>query len=92
MPLARYRSAATNFNLHASAQGVRLTSARRQIELHFSAPVELIIRDARNRDNRGIEISFPVSLGDLTNGQSVHAAFAIKAAGEVDKSPGEARD
>src|ERR1019366_8827702 len=30
--LARSHSASTNFNLHASAKGVRLTSARRQIE------------------------------------------------------------
>src|ERR1017187_9682266 len=81
------RSADTNFNLHASAKGVRLTSARRQIELNFPAPAELVIRDVRTRDNSSIEISFPVSLGGLTNGQSVHAAFAIKTTGEVDKSP-----
>ena len=85
--LARSRSASTNFNLHASAKGVRLTSARRQIELNFPAPAELVIRDVRTRDNSSIEISFPVSLGDLTNGQSVHAAFTIKATGDVDKSP-----
>ncbi|HZL77583.1 MAG TPA: hypothetical protein VFC17_01935 [Candidatus Limnocylindrales bacterium] len=85
--LARSRSASTNFNLHASAKGVRLTSVRRQIELNFPTPIELAIRDARNRDNSSIEISFPVSLGDLTNGQSVHAAFTIKVTGDVDKSP-----
>ncbi len=85
--LAKSRSATTNFNLHASAKGVRLSSARRQIELNLPAPAELSIRDARNGDNRSIEISFPVSLGDLTNGQSVHTKFAIKVAGEVDKSP-----
>jgi hypothetical protein len=85
--LARSRSATTNLNLHALAQGVRLTSSRRQIELQFPAPTELIIRDARNRDNNSVEISFPVSLGGLTNGQNVHTAFAITATGEVDKSP-----
>src|ERR1017187_2678226 len=85
--LARSRSASTNFNLRASAKGMRLTSARRQIELNFPTPIELAIRDARTRDNSSIEISFPVSLGDLTNGQSVHAAFTIKATGDVDKSP-----
>jgi O-glycosyl hydrolase len=87
LSLAKSRSATTNFNLHASAKGVRLTAARRQIELNFPAPAELIIRDVHNRDTSSIEISFPVSLGVLTNGQSVHAAFAIKATGEVDKSP-----
>jgi O-glycosyl hydrolase len=85
--LAAARSAGTNFNLHASAKGVRVASARRQIELNFPTPIDLVIRDARTRDISNIEISFPVSLGNLTNGQNVHAAFTIKATGEVDKSP-----
>ena len=85
--LAAARSAGTNFNLHASARGVRLVSARRQVELNFAAPVELVIKDVRTRDNSNVEVSFPLSLGNLTNGQIVRATFTIKATGEVDKSP-----
>jgi hypothetical protein len=77
----------TNLNLRASAKGVRVVSPRRQIELNFPAAVELVIKDVRTRDNDNIEVSFPVSLGNLTNGQNVRAAFTIKATGEVDKSP-----
>jgi hypothetical protein len=85
--LAAARSAGTNFNLHAAARGVRLVSARRQVELNFAAPVELVIKDVRTRDNSNVEVSFPLSLGNLTNGQIVRATFTIKATGEVDKSP-----
>jgi len=85
--LAATPSAGTNLYLRASAGGVRVVSPRRQIELSFPEPVELVVRDVRNRDNSDIEVSFPLSLGELTNGQNVRAAFTIKATGEVDKSP-----
>src|SRR5208283_3743265 len=60
---------------------------RRQMDLNLPAPAELIIRDVRARRGIDIEVSFPLSLGNLTNGQVVHAGFTIKAMGEVDKSP-----
>ena len=50
-------------------------------------PVEWVIQDVRARGGNAIEVSFPLSLGNLTNGQSVRATFTIKATGEVDKSP-----
>ncbi|MGB7746055.1 MAG: hypothetical protein WBN75_02055 [Verrucomicrobiia bacterium] len=76
----------TNLHLRASAKGVRVVSPRRQIELQFPAPVELVVQDVGTNGNRDIEISFPLSLGNLTNGQMVRAAFTIKATGKVDKS------
>jgi hypothetical protein len=85
--LAVTPSSGTNLYLRASARGVRVVSSRRQIEINFPAPVELGIQDVRNRGNSDIEVSFPLSLGNLTNGQNVRAAFTIKATGEVDKSP-----
>ncbi len=85
--LAAAPPSGTNLYLRASAKGVRLVAPRRQIESSFPGPAQLVIRDVRNRGNRDIEVCFPLSLGDLTNGQNVHAAFTIKATGEVDKSP-----
>jgi hypothetical protein len=73
--------------VRGSARGVRVISARRQFELNLAAPAEFVIQEVRNRGGSGIEISFPLSLGNLTNGQNVRAAFTIKATGEVDKSP-----
>src|SRR5208282_5097321 len=77
----------TNLYLRASAKGVRMAASRRQMDLNLPAPTELIIRDVRARRGIDIEVSFPLSLGNLTNGQVVHAGFTIKATGEVDKTP-----
>jgi len=85
--LAAARASGGNPKGRALAKGVRLISPRRQIEIQLPASAELVIRDVRNRGKNDIEVSFPLSLGDLTNGQTVRAAFTIKATGEVDKSP-----
>jgi O-glycosyl hydrolase len=87
IPLAAARSSGTNLHLRATARGARVVSPRRQIELELPAPVELIIQDVGTRGNGDVEVSFPLSLGNLTNGQDVRAAFTIKATGDVDKSP-----
>jgi hypothetical protein len=76
-----------NVYLRTPAKGVRVISKRRQIELHFPTPVELIVQDVGTNGNRNIEISFPLSLGNLTNGQMVRTAFTIQVTGKVDKSP-----
>ena len=85
--LAAAGSRGTNLYLRASAKGVRMAASRRQMDLNLPAPAELMIRDIRARRGIDIEVSFPLSLGNLTNGQVVHAGFTIKTMGEVDKSP-----
>jgi O-glycosyl hydrolase len=80
-------SAGTNHYLRASAKGLRVISPRRQIEIDFATPVEFVVQDVRNRGKTDFEVSFPLSLGDLTNGQTVTAKFTMKASGEIDKSP-----
>jgi hypothetical protein len=85
--LAAAPSSDTNVYLRASAKGVHVVSARRQIELNLPASAELVIQGVRNRGSSDIEVSFPLSLGHLTSGQSVRATFTIKATGEADKSP-----
>ncbi len=85
--LAAARASGGNPVGRTSAKGVRLVSPRRQIEIQLPIPAELVIREVRNRGKNDIEVSFPLSLGNLTSGQTVRAAFAIKATGEVDKSP-----
>jgi len=85
--LAAAHSLGTNLYLRASAKGVRMAASRRQMDLNLPAPAELMVRDVRARRGIDIEVSFPLSLGNLTNGQVVHAGFTIKAMGEVDKTP-----
>jgi O-glycosyl hydrolase len=85
--LAAAHSLGTNLYLRASAKGVRMAASRRQTDLNLPAPAELMVRDVRARRGIDIEVSFPLSLGNLTNGQVVRAGFTIKAMGEVDKTP-----
>jgi len=85
--LAAKGPSATSLHVSGSARGVRVASARRQLELNLPASVELVIQDIANRGKSDIEVSFPLCLGNLTQGQEVRATFTIKATGEVDKSP-----
>jgi hypothetical protein len=85
--LAAARASGGNPMGRASAKGVRLVSPQRQIEIQLLIPAELVIREVRNRGKNDIEVSFPLSLGDLASGQTVRTAFTIKATGEADKSP-----
>jgi O-glycosyl hydrolase len=77
----------TNIILRGSAKGARVISPRRQMELELTAAAEFTVRNARTPGNGGIEVSFPLILGNLTNGSKARAAFTIKATGEVDRSP-----
>ena len=76
----------TNVYVRASAKGVRVVASRRQIEINLPAAAEFVIRDIRTRSGSDLEVSFPLSLGSLTNGELVRAAFTLKATGEIDKS------
>ena len=84
--LAAMSSPGTNVYVRASAKGVRVVASRRQIEINLPAAAEFVIRDIRTRSGSDLEVSFPLSLGSLTNGEVVRAAFTLKATGEIDKS------
>ena len=77
----------TNFPLHVSAQGVRLISARRQIQINLPAAAEMVIQNDRGVGSNDIEVSFPLNLGKIYKGQDIYTSFTITTRGEVDKSP-----
>ncbi|HXC98792.1 MAG TPA: hypothetical protein VN048_05580, partial [Verrucomicrobiae bacterium] len=77
----------TNFPMRVSAQGVRLISSRRQIQINLPAAAEFIIQNDRGAGSNDIEVSFPLNLGKIYKGQDIYANFTITARGEVDKSP-----
>ena len=85
--LAATSPAGTNVYVRAFAKGVRVVAPRRQIEINLPAAAEFVIRDVHTRSGTDLEVSFPLSLGSLTNEQVVRAAFTLKATGEIDKSP-----
>jgi hypothetical protein len=77
---------AENRHPGGSARGVRFTSPRRQLEVNFTAPEEIVVQLGGGQ-NGGIDAYFPISTGNLTNGQTAHLSFTLKASGAVDKSP-----
>jgi Glycosyl hydrolase family 30 TIM-barrel domain len=79
--------AGTNFPFSATAQGVRVISARRQIQINLPTAAELVIQNGRGPGSNDIEVSFPLNLGTIYRGQDIYASFTVTARGEVDKSP-----
>lgn len=85
--LATTQPAKPDLYCRASAKGVRVGCPRRHFEITFPAPQQMIIQDDRKRGNGDIELSFPLSQGNLAAGRHVRSTFSIRATGEVDKSP-----
>jgi hypothetical protein len=75
-----------NEYVHGKAGGVRFITQRRQIEVMFSEPTEVIVRDDRRTNNYDIQVLLGVVTGKLAAGQPAKKSFALKVSGEVDKS------
>jgi O-glycosyl hydrolase len=78
-----------NEYLRGRASGVRFVTLRRQIEVVFSQPTDVLVRDDRRRGSYDIQVLLTVSSGKLAAAQPVRKSFAVKVTGEVDKDPVE---
>ena len=76
-----------NEYLRAKATGARFVSPRRQIEVAFDEPTEIVIRDDRRENNFDIQVYFAVISGKAAEGQTAKKSFAFKVSGEQDTSP-----
>ncbi|MGD0138008.1 MAG: hypothetical protein ABSD28_03975 [Tepidisphaeraceae bacterium] len=84
--LAATQPSGINRYLDGSAGGLRVTSPHRQLEVSFDSPMPIVVRDDRRQPNADYDVYFPLTAGNLKAGQAIHAAFTIKASGDVDKS------
>ena len=84
--LAATQPSGVNRYLSGMAEGLRVTSPHRQIELTFDSARQIVVRDDRKQMKADYDIYFPLCSGNLKAGQSIHADFTIKASGDVDKS------
>lgn len=78
-----------NEYVRAKASGLRFTSPRRQLEVIFNEPTDVIIRDDRRKDNFDIQVYLAVISGKAEAGQRAKKSLALKASGEIDKNPVE---
>jgi hypothetical protein len=79
--------AGQNQYLRATAGGVRFISPKRTLEVTFSKPTEVIVRDDRQKGDAGVQAYLAIISGDARAGQSAQKTFTFKAGGEIDRTP-----
>jgi hypothetical protein len=76
-----------NEYLHVTARGARFVSTRRQLEVTFTEPTEVIVRDDRRQNNFNLQVYFTVLPGKAVADPTARKSFTLKASGEMDTSP-----
>ena len=70
-----------------TARGVRIVGPRRQIEIGFDAPTEVIVHNDRRNGDDDYRVYLPVMPGRSTKGRRADRTFTFKVAGEIDRTP-----
>ena len=78
-----------NEYVRAKASGVRFTTPRRQLEVMFAEPTEVVVRDDRRQNNFDLRVYLGVLSGNATEKQTAKKTFNFKVSGEIDRSPAE---
>jgi hypothetical protein len=78
-----------NDYVRAIAKGVRFTSARRQLEVLFAEPTEVVVRDDRSQTGFDLQVYLGVLAGKAAEKQVAKKSFNLKVSGEIDKAPAE---
>jgi O-glycosyl hydrolase len=76
-----------NEYVRGTAKGLHFTSGRREIDIAFSAPTQVIIRDDRRKGDFDLHVMMAVLTGKATAGQTASMSFAVKVAGDMDHNP-----
>lgn len=69
------------------AKGLHFTSGRREIEVMFSEPAQIVIRDDRRKGNFDLQVMMAILTGKAAAGQTASKSFAVKVTGDVDRNP-----
>jgi hypothetical protein len=78
-----------NEYVHATAKGVRFIAPRRQLEVMFAEPAEVVVRDNRSQNSFDFQVYLGVLSGKAAEKQTARQTFHMKVAGEIDKAPAE---
>jgi O-glycosyl hydrolase len=76
-----------NEYLRGTATGLNFTSRQEQIEIAFSEPTEVAIRDDRRKGNFDLRVMLAVLTGKAAAGQKAGKSFALKVSGDIDRDP-----
>lgn len=86
LSLAESEPNGQNEYLRMPAEGVRLVSPKRQLEISMEEPTEIIIKKARD-EQHNILVYIPILSGNATKDQTAEKTFSLKASGEIDTHP-----
>lgn len=86
IPLAVPSTGEPKEYVRATAKGVRFAAPRRQLEVLFDAPTEVILRGERRQGGDQVQAYLALLSGKVKSGQTAQNTFTLKAAGEIDKS------
>jgi hypothetical protein len=78
-----------NEYVRTTAKGVRFTAPQRQLEVTFSEPSEVIVRDDRRENNFDLHVYLGVLAGKAADNTVAKRSFNLKVGGEPDKRPVE---
>ena len=71
------------------ASGARFIAPRRQLEVRFAAPAEIVVRRDSSDENKNIRVYLTLIANHVRKGQTAQNTFTLKAAGKADKNPVE---
>jgi hypothetical protein len=78
-----------NEYVRGMARGLRFTSPRRQLEVMFAEPTEVVIRDDRSQKDPTFQVYLGVLSGKAAEKQVAKKSLSLKVSGEIDKAPAE---
>jgi hypothetical protein len=71
----------------ATASGIRLVSANRQLEITFTEPTPVIIKKEGPAGKQQAQLYLPIHLGNVSKGQTAQKTFTLKTSGTIDRKP-----
>ena len=86
LSLAETEPNGKNIFLRVPAEGVRITSATRQLEVKMDESSEIIVKKSDDEDEN-ILIYFPIISGNVEKGQTAQKSLFLTAGGEIDTQP-----
>lgn len=86
LSLAETEPNGKNIFLRVPAEGILITSAKRQLEIRMNEPSEIIVKKSNDKEEN-ILIYFSIVSGNVEKGQTARKSLFLTASGEIDTQP-----
>jgi hypothetical protein len=86
IPLSATQPSGRNVYLEQSSQDLEFRFARGSLQLDLVSPQPMVVEEDRSKPDHGIDVYFPLCVGNLSAGQNVQATITFKATLQADHS------